>query len=230
MPPPSKRRKTSVVQEVVFDPVARHEYLTGFHKRKLARIKHAQEIALKKEKEEKRRERIELRRQRQQQLEDHVKAINDSMKILNGTGDESGEDDDKDDDRDTERDDSWGGFDVEAPVESKDEEYVDEDQYATVTVEAVEITRDGMEAYKGSEQETESSEEESSQESGTRAEAVAPEKKTKRLWSKNKLVSEKPKRKKSRNFRYESKEVRKLNRARERAKRKAHALSRKSRK
>ena len=60
MPPHSKRRKTSAVAEVVFDPAARQEYLTGFHKRKQARIKHAQEIAVKREKEEKRQEREEV--------------------------------------------------------------------------------------------------------------------------------------------------------------------------
>ena len=61
MPPPSKRRKTTTTAEVVFDPAARQEYLTGFHKRKQARIKHAQEIAVKREKEEKRRDREEVR-------------------------------------------------------------------------------------------------------------------------------------------------------------------------
>jgi ribosomal RNA-processing protein 17 len=60
MPPPSKRRKTSAVPEVVFDPTARAEYLSGFHKRKQARIKHAQEVAAMKEKEEKRRDREDV--------------------------------------------------------------------------------------------------------------------------------------------------------------------------
>lgn len=60
VPPPPKRRKTSAVEEVVFDPAARADYLTGFHKRKQARIKHAQEIAVKREKEEKRRDREEV--------------------------------------------------------------------------------------------------------------------------------------------------------------------------
>ncbi len=65
MPPPSKRLKTSKpgkvgkVAEITFDPAARTEYLTGFHKRKLQRKENAREQAVKREKEE----RVEERRQ-----------------------------------------------------------------------------------------------------------------------------------------------------------------------
>lgn len=60
LPPPSKKRKTtSTVEEVTFDNDARHEYLTGFHKRKQQRIKHAQEEAAKRERQEK----LETRKQ-----------------------------------------------------------------------------------------------------------------------------------------------------------------------
>jgi ribosomal RNA-processing protein 17 len=63
MPPPSKKRKLNVVvpEKIDFDPTAREEYLTGFHKRKVARQKHAQEEAAKREKEEKLRFRREVR-------------------------------------------------------------------------------------------------------------------------------------------------------------------------
>jgi ribosomal RNA-processing protein 17 len=62
MPPPSKKRKIAVTvpEKIEFDFSAREEYLTGFHKRKLARIKHAQEENAKKEKEEKLRFRREV--------------------------------------------------------------------------------------------------------------------------------------------------------------------------
>lgn len=60
MAPPSKKRKTTATEEISFDPAARAEYLTGFHKRKLARIKHAQEENAKKEREEKIRARAEV--------------------------------------------------------------------------------------------------------------------------------------------------------------------------
>ena len=53
-----KRRKNPAPEEITFDFAAREEYLTGFHKRKLQRIKYAKEEAAKKE----RKERIEERK------------------------------------------------------------------------------------------------------------------------------------------------------------------------
>lgn len=59
-PPPRKKRKTaSTVEEISFDNAARHEFLTGFHKRKVQRQKTAQEEAAKRA----RLERNELRKQ-----------------------------------------------------------------------------------------------------------------------------------------------------------------------
>lgn len=60
MGPQNKKRKATQVEEINFDFAAREEYLTGFHKRKLQRIKHAQEEAAKKEKEERLRMRREV--------------------------------------------------------------------------------------------------------------------------------------------------------------------------
>lgn len=58
MGPQAKRRKVaSKVEEVNFDPAARHEFLTGFRKRKQQRVRHAQEVAEKRAKEEARQER-----------------------------------------------------------------------------------------------------------------------------------------------------------------------------
>jgi len=55
MGPMSKKRKVAPkVEEVNFDGEARQEWLTGFRKRKQQRIKHAQEVAEKRYKEEKR--------------------------------------------------------------------------------------------------------------------------------------------------------------------------------
>ena len=60
LPPQSKKRKVvHAVDEVSFDNDARAEYLTGFHKRKVQRQKHAQEIAAQKA----RQERNEFRKQ-----------------------------------------------------------------------------------------------------------------------------------------------------------------------
>lgn len=60
-PPPKKRKMNATAPEsITFDPAAREEYLTGFHKRKLERIKHAQDENAKREKEEKLRFRREV--------------------------------------------------------------------------------------------------------------------------------------------------------------------------
>ena len=63
MGPPNKKRKLAVTapETIEFDFAAREEYLTGFHKRKLERKKHAQEENAKREKEEKLRLRREVR-------------------------------------------------------------------------------------------------------------------------------------------------------------------------
>lgn len=55
MAPPSKKRKLkqSKTEEVVFDPSARFDYLTGFHKRKLERAKKAQDAAATRARQEK---------------------------------------------------------------------------------------------------------------------------------------------------------------------------------
>ena len=53
--PPPKRRKAKVpeIEEISFDITARQDYLTGFHKRKLQRAKHAKEQAVERERLEK---------------------------------------------------------------------------------------------------------------------------------------------------------------------------------
>ena len=58
-PPPKKRKTTHSIEEITFDGSARADYLSGFHKRKLARVKEAQTIAAKKERDEK----IRIRKQ-----------------------------------------------------------------------------------------------------------------------------------------------------------------------
>lgn len=52
-PPRKKRKVASAIEEIAFDTSAREDYLTGFHKRKLQRIKRSKEEAAKKEREEK---------------------------------------------------------------------------------------------------------------------------------------------------------------------------------
>jgi len=58
-PPPKKRKTQHTVEEISFDNDARTEYLTGFHKRKVQRQKHAQDVAA----EKARLDKIEMRKQ-----------------------------------------------------------------------------------------------------------------------------------------------------------------------
>lgn len=58
---PIKRRRVEQPEALTFDPEARSDYLTGFHKRKVARIKHAKETAVKKDREERIKQRKEVR-------------------------------------------------------------------------------------------------------------------------------------------------------------------------
>ncbi len=159
LPPPSKKRKAvHSVEEINFDNNARAEYLTGFHRRKVQRQKHAQEIAV----EQARLERIRMRKRvrptpilrlvcllfankpgqlrdgRKQAVEDHVKQVNDLLKEAQRAG--------QDDDSSASEQDDWDGFEDEQPVEPIDHEaeYIDEDRYTTVTVEAVTVDRDGL--------------------------------------------------------------------------------------
>lgn len=62
MGPSAKRRKlASQVEEVNFDDAARHEFLTGFRKRKQQRARHAQEVVEKRLREDARKEKKRVR-------------------------------------------------------------------------------------------------------------------------------------------------------------------------
>ncbi|WEW60021.1 hypothetical protein PRK78_005503 [Emydomyces testavorans] len=141
MAPPPKRRKlgTAPATEILFDNDARHEYLTGFHKRKLQRAKHAQEIAEKKAKEEKREQRRKLREERHAEFQ---KAIEESRKRLlemNGSSSDSQGGGDSEEDNSEE----WEGF-TELPAVDYEAEYIDENKYTTVTVEDMDLSKEGI--------------------------------------------------------------------------------------
>ena len=51
LPVRERRKRVARIEEISFDFAAREDYLTGFHKRKLQRVKIAQEEAAKKAKE-----------------------------------------------------------------------------------------------------------------------------------------------------------------------------------
>ncbi|KAK4137696.1 hypothetical protein BT67DRAFT_396429, partial [Trichocladium antarcticum] len=139
-PPPKKRKATHAVEEITFDKDARAEYLTGFRKRKQARIKHAKEIAEEKAREERIVMRKQIREERKQAVEEHVETINKILRQAESAGTEEQNQDGSGDE--------WQGLadaDVqEAPPIDMEEEYIDEDKYTTVTVEAVNVDRDGL--------------------------------------------------------------------------------------
>ena len=60
MAPVAKKRRVEQSEDIVFDPEARQEYLTGFHKRKQQRIENARDAAVKREKEDRVKERKQV--------------------------------------------------------------------------------------------------------------------------------------------------------------------------
>ncbi|PMD32021.1 hypothetical protein L207DRAFT_500385 [Hyaloscypha variabilis F] len=203
LPNPNKKRKTEhKVEEISFDNDARADYLTGFHKRKVERAKRAKAEAEKKMREERVVVRKQLREERKQELEEHVNAVNAILKEVSSVGagldsDEEGE--------------VWGGI-QEEPVEmellDREEEYVDEDRWTTVTVEAVDISKEGLKKVREEDDEEEVPE-------------LVVEKQD---WKEEKKKWPKKEKKK---FRYESKAERKFTRGKQKAGNKARADARK---
>ena len=130
---------------------------------------------------------------------------------------------------------TWDGIkeNHDPPVDHENE-YIDEDRFTTVTVEAVDVSKDGLHKVKDDDEDEE--EEEKREALGTHGDDVEPQRttalqgrtgseKSKRVWTK-----EPPKGSKKRNkFRYESKAERKATRYKERSGNKAKARARKER-
>ncbi|EER25926.1 hypothetical protein CPC735_043700 [Coccidioides posadasii C735 delta SOWgp] len=203
MAPPPKRRKLAIapVDEIVFDNDARHDFLTGFHKRKVQRAKHAQEIAEKKAKEERREHRRKLREERQAEFQRALDQNRKRIQELNGPS-ESESESNPDQDNDAE----WAGFPEPVDYEA---EYIDENKYTTVTVEDMDPSKEGM--YKAAESIDGVDEDEESPKT-TGAVTKTPEKQT----STGNDRSQAKKKKKKRKFRYESHAERKITRMKER--------------
>lgn len=144
-----------------------------------------------------------MREERKQELEEHVAAVNAISKEVSGVGagldsDEEGE--------------VWGGIeDKEGKGEEvldREEEYVDEDRWTTVTVEAVDISKEGLKKVR----------EEESDEEVPQLVVEKGGKEEKKKW---------PKKEKKKKFRYESKAERKFTRGKQKAGNKARADARK---
>ncbi|OJK05332.1 hypothetical protein ASPACDRAFT_1884891 [Aspergillus aculeatus ATCC 16872] len=228
MGPQAKRRKVaSKVEEINFDAADRESFLTGFRKRKQQRIKHAQEVAIKKAKEMKREERkrprliatpTQIREERtagfQRAIEEHQRQLKKLQAAEDGS--DGSELDSQDEDLE---DQDWEGF-AEPPAVDYEAEYIDEDKYTTVTVEEMDTSKEGL--LRSAVDESDKNEE---SEAGSKATAdpnpsAEPSKKRK--------ADSKPKKKKKK-FRYESKEERKVTRMKERASKSRKANARRER-
>ncbi|KAL9137089.1 MAG: hypothetical protein Q9175_001711 [Cornicularia normoerica] len=223
-PPPRKKRKSaSAIEEISFNFNAREDYLTGFHKRKQLRIKHAKEEAAKKEREGKLTARKILREGRKADLEKHVEVVNSMIREAGGIAPDSSEEEDEGEEE------PWDGIkdDHNPPVDHEDE-YMDEDRFTTVTVEAVDVSKDGLqravqdEDNKSVASGTDTPDGESH---GTTAlQGRTGSEKGKRIWIKEPLSGPRKRKKK---FRYENKAERKATRYKERYGNKAKARARK---
>ncbi|MCJ1371705.1 hypothetical protein MMC20_002924 [Loxospora ochrophaea] len=262
---PRKRKKSaSAIEEITFDPNAREDYLNGFHKRKLQRIKHAQAEAARREREDKISSRkavsmphllgyldfvtkcslTKLREERKADLEKHVAAIDSMLEMAHG-GTQSG--DDGSETEDTE----WVGIPDPREVVDRQEEYFDDDRHTTVTVEAVGVSRRGLQTESEGEKriDKEDGEQGSDEEGGKEAGGQGSNKDygerarysesaidtdassrlksvgKKRIWTKDR--PERAKNKSRKKFRYESRAERKVTRFKERAGHRARAKARK---
>lgn len=152
--------------------------------------------------------RVQVRKQRKEDLEKHVEEVNRLVRQANGDVSEAG-----DDSEDLESEACNGIDDVETPVPptediNQEEEFIDEDKYTTVTIESVGISKHGFERRGGDEE----------GEEGT---------KEKKVWTKERPKSSKPKKKKIK-FRYETKTERKMERVKQGLKKKKMAAKRKT--
>ncbi|RDB25053.1 Ribosomal RNA-processing protein 17 [Hypsizygus marmoreus] len=116
-----KKAKRDQIKEVVFDDDARREFLTGFHKRKLAKTDAARKKAIEREKQE----RLESRREQRRMLRE--RAVENAAFVESAYHDLLGNANDEDDDE-------WTGIASEKKGKQKEEEYEDEEILATVTV------------------------------------------------------------------------------------------------
>ncbi|KAK7005608.1 nucleolar protein 12-domain-containing protein [Favolaschia claudopus] len=117
-----KRAKAAQIKEILFDDDARREFLTGFHKRKVAKADAARKKAVEREKQE----RLEARREQRRELRE--RAIENAAQVEQAYGATVD---------DLNEDEEWTG--ISAAVgkgkgKQMEEEYEDEDMLATVTV------------------------------------------------------------------------------------------------
>lgn len=125
----------------------------------------------------------------------------------------------------------WDGIEENhEPLVDHEDEYMDEDRFTTVTVEAVDVSKDGLQKARGDEEsesrgsDTERPDIESQRTTALRGRAGSE--KGKRIWTKEPPSGPRKRKKK---FRYENKAERKATRYREKSGNKAKSRARKER-
>ncbi|PNS18981.1 Eukaryotic translation initiation factor 3 subunit B [Sphaceloma murrayae] len=224
-PPVPKRRKLEPVAELNFDPAARQEYLTGFHKRKLERAKHARELAQKKDREEKIVQRKQLRDSRKREAEQRVEEMSAFLKKQAELEDEGivipG--DELEQQGEAQEEAEFEGFEEVPAVDALDE-YVDEGKFTTVVVKELDDIRDYETEAEDGEDEDEAVEALDKDQTHDAGSVEKP----KRAWTKKRPTADKSNKKKKRTFRYESKHERQTERKKQKLKNSAAAKTRKA--
>ncbi|KAL3478221.1 nucleolar protein 12-domain-containing protein [Aspergillus californicus] len=197
-----KRKLTSHVEEISFDPSSREEFLTGFRKRKQQRIKNAQAVAESRAREDKRQTRKKLREERKVDFERAVEEHKRQLKRLQEENEIDGDSENASSDND---EDEWDGI-PEPPAVDYEAEYIDEDKYTTVTVEEMDPSREGL-LYSN----------DSSDEQPAKRADPSEDEISKKQPEKAKNHSDNKLKKKKKKFRYESKQERKVTRMKERS-------------
>jgi ribosomal RNA-processing protein 17 len=119
----------------------------------------------------------------------------------------------------------WDGI-PEPPEVDHEAEYVDEDRYTTVTVEAMDLSQGGL---RKAEKEAEKDSHKSEGEMPEIAKPSPSQKKGKRIWTKHKPEREgQASKKKRKKFRYENKAERKMTRIKEKSRNSRQAQARRS--
>lgn len=166
----------------------------------------------------------QIRQQRDEDLARHVESVNSLIEV--GADQGSGEDEEVEEGERSA--DEWGGFE-DAPVLNREDEYIDEDKFTTVTVEEVNITKDGIEnivdgdASGDSEQDGEEDGRAMGTNGGKSREDLGDKKK--RVWTKERPARDGSK-KKRKKFRYETKSERKFTKTKEKSRNRAQANAR----
>ncbi|KAJ3748868.1 nucleolar protein 12-domain-containing protein [Lentinula detonsa] len=111
-----KRAKRHQVKEVIFDDAARHDFLTGFHKRKVAKTEAAKKKALEREKQQRQQDRREQRRILRERAAENAAEIEKAFGATSASPEDQ----------------EWQG--ISDSGEQKEQEFEDEEVLATVAV------------------------------------------------------------------------------------------------